>query len=332
MAIATSGRIDSADGRIFCITHSDRPASLDKCDLNYLEERYSRLDRLPPTEPFSSLAPSKAHSPFGGEISIYSISRSVHEPPRLIARLRPETFKPQHAVWDAGLLWVVGVEHVEIYGPDLKSIARVEDPWLAGGHTIASDGRGNMLVSCSASDSVIIIDSKAGRVIDALRMPEELYGRNYSLSRSDSVVDHYIINDAQLTHVNCAWPWKGGVLTSSLIPGALGWFSPGGEHRELLRGFVGCHGARVRSDDGSIYFCDSALGALVFLDSKMRIAKRVATGSLWLHDAIQIDGDVFALAVYDSSEVRFMDVVTRKILHKLDVTAFGGPQFLSIGA
>lgn len=332
MTITTSGRIDSAGGRIFCITHSDRPASLDKCDLNYLELRYSRKDRLPPAEPFSSLAPSSVHSPYGGEISIYSIDGTGTAAPGLIARLRPDTFKPQHAVWDAGLLWVLGVEHVEVYGPDLKSIARIEDPWLAGGHTIASDHRGHMLVSCSASDSVIIIDAKAGQVIDALRMPEELYGYNYSLARSDSVVDHYIINDAQITHVNCAWPWKGGILTSSLIPGALGWFSPSGEYNELVRGFVGCHGARISSDDGLIYFCDSALGALVFLDSKMRITKRIATGSLWLHDAVQIAGNVFALAIYDRCEVLFMDVESREILHRLDVTEFGGPQFLSIGA
>src|SRR3954451_10079804 len=152
-----------ADQKYLCITHSDRPASLDKCDLNYLELRYSRADRLPPAIPFGDLAPSAAHSPFGGEITICRID-FVDQRHELVGRLRPEGYKPQHATWHAGRLWVLGVEHLEIYDEQLNSIGRIDDPWLAGGHTIIPDGRGHMLASCSASDSVLVIDTERMKV------------------------------------------------------------------------------------------------------------------------------------------------------------------------
>ena len=309
-----------------CITHSDRPASLAKCELNYLEMRFSRSGRLPPKEPFTSLLPSKAHSPYGGEITIHELGAGFA--PRLVARVRPETYKPQHAIWYAGSLWVVGVEHVEVYDPGLRSVAKVQDPWLAGGHTLAPDGNGHILVSCAASDSILVIDATSFRVVQALRMPQELYGRNYDLRRTESVTDHYITNDLQITHVNCAAPWRDGILMSSLIPGAIGWFDRNGEYSELLRGFVGCHGVRAISAD-LIYFCDSCVGTLMILDGNMRLRQRVATGSRWLHDAVYISAEVFALAVYDSAEVWFMDVASRKVIYKLDCGAYGGPQFLA---
>ena len=246
----------------------------------------------------------------------------------LVARVRPETYKPQHAIWYAGSLWVVGVEHVEVYDPGLRSVAKVQDPWLAGGHTLAPDGNGHILVSCAASDSILVIDATSFRVVQALRMPQELYGRNYDLRRTDSVTDHYITNDLQITHVNCAAPWRDGILMSSLIPGAIGWFDRNGEYSELLRGFVGCHGVRAISAD-LIYFCDSCVGTLMILDGNMRLRQRVATGSRWLHDAVYISAEVFALAVYDSAEVWFMDVASRKVIYKLDCGAYGGPQFLA---
>ena len=202
------------------------------------------------------------------------------------------------------------------------------NPWLAGVHTILPDDCGRMLASCSASDSVLVIDEQAMSVVKALRMPEELYGHNYPLTRTSSVVDHYITNDLQTTHVNCAAPWRDGILTSSLIPGAIGWFDPEDKHSELVRGFVGCHGIRV-STTGELYFSDSCLGTVVFLGPDMRVTRRIRAKSFWLHDAVEVAPNLFALALFDKNEVRFIDAMTRNMVYRIDCTGHGGPQFLS---
>lgn len=318
------------DQKYLCITHSDRPASLDKCDLNYLELRYSRTDRLPPAIPFEDLARSTTHSPFSGEITVYRIDHA-DQSYTFVARFRPEGYKPQHAIWHAGRLWVLGVEHLEVYDEQLNSIGRVDDPWLAGGHTIAPDGCGRMLASCSASDSVLVIDIGSMKVVAAHRVPESLYGYNYALTRQHSVVDHYITNDLQIGHVNCASPWRGGILVSSLIPGAIGWFDPNGAYTELLRGFVGLHGVRV-AESGDLYFCDSCNGMLIFAEPRgqgLAIKQRIKIASLWLHDAVQIAGSVYALAAFDLNQVVFIDVSTRSVLGAIDCTPYGGAQFLA---
>jgi hypothetical protein len=316
----------SADESYFCITHSDRPTALDKCDLNYLEMRFARRDRLPPKEPFKSLTPAK--DPYGGEVTIYSIGAEGRDTPRLIARFRPHGFKPAHATWRNGRLWITATAHIEVYDEHLKSIARIDDPWLAGLHTIIPDGCGRMLVSCAASDSVIIIDEQSMSVSQAIRLPEKIYGRNYALSRADSVVDHYITNDLQITHVNCAAPWRGGIVTSSLIPGAIGWFDEDGHYSELVRGFVGCHGVRA-SSTGELYFSDSCVGTVVFLSPEMRVKRRLRTESFWLHDAVEVAPELFALALFDKKEVRFIDATTRNMVYCIDCTEHGGPQFLA---
>ena len=324
----------SADQRYLCITHSDRPASFEKCSLNYLEKRYEDLARLPPAQPFESLGPASEHSPYGGEVTIHAFERGTNgEQPQttLVARLRPGAFKPQHATWHDGRLWVLGAEHLDVYDAELRPVRRIADPWLAGGHTVVPDGAGRMLVSCSASDAVLAVDAQTLAVTAAHRIPESHYGRNYPLTREHSVVEHYITNDLQIGHVNCASPWRGGILVSSLIPGAIGWFDPSGDYTELLRGFVGLHGVRI-ADDGLLHFCDSCNGMLVFAEPSeqgLAIRQRVKIASLWLHDAVQIEGSVYALAPFDLNRVLFMDVSTRSILGAIDCAPYGGAQFLA---
>jgi hypothetical protein len=313
--------------RYFCITHSDRPAQLDQCDLNYLELRFSRPDRLPPAKVFHMLPPASSFTAYGGEVTIHDLGEDRPDQPQLVARLRPQSYKPQHAIWHSGRLWVLGTHQIEIYGPRLEHLGSIADPWLAGAHTIMPDGNGRLLVSCSASDSVLIIDESTLSVTDALRLPESLYGRNYPLERSDSVVDHYVGNDEQLTHLNCAYPWRGGILISTLVQGAIGWFDRGGSYNELLRGFVGCHGARANLAD-EVYFCDSCVGTLTFLDAKMQLQRRVGTSSRWLHDALQISGNLYALALYDLQQVSLINVVTREVVGAIDCEPYGSPQFL----
>jgi hypothetical protein len=164
------------------------------------------------------------------------------------------------------------------------------------------------------------------------RVPEDWFGRNYPIDRTSSVVEHYIDNDRQLTHVNSAWPWRGGLLVSLLIPGAIGWSDPDGIYHELMRGFVGCHGARVRSDIEEIFFADSCSGMLVFLDLKGQVIRRVGTGSRWLHDAVQIRDELFAAATFDRNEVVLLNVATRQVAGRISCAARGGPRSLSFAA
>jgi hypothetical protein len=145
-------------------------------------------------------------------------------------------------------------------------------------------------------------------------------------------VDHYVNNDLQLTHINCAWAWRGGIVISTLIQGALGWFDPQGQYQELLRGFVGCHGVRADARTGRLYFCDSCTGTLIFLNDKLGIKRRLATGSIWLHDAQQIEGDIFAVAVTDRNQVEIWDTRAREIRAQISGAEFGlGTQFLWYG-
>jgi len=302
-----------------------------KCDINNLETRFGSPIRLPPLRPFDALRPSREHSPYLGSISLYDIGEDGSRSPELVCAFRPGTYKPQHACWLDDRLWVLGAEHIEVYDADLQSVREIRDPWLAGNHTIVPDGRGALIVSSSASDSVLTVDAGTGEIATVRRLPEAFYGFNYPLARHDSVVDHYIIDDDQLTHVNCAWPWRRGVLVSSLIQGAVGWFDPDGEYHELVSGFVGCHGARVRNDVEEIFFSDSCSGMLVFVDLQGHVIRRVGTGSRWLHDAIQIRGDLFAAAPFDHNEVILVNVTTRNVVSRIPCDARGGAQFLSFG-
>lgn len=305
---------------------------MDRCNLNFLELRFSRPDRLPPPKPFETLTPSSYHSAYLGDVTIWEFMDGDFGKPRLLAHLRPMDYKPQFAIWYKGRLWVLGPELLEVYDSTFSRLAVVTDPWLAGAHTIVPDERGHMLVSCSASDSVLIIDGDRYEVVRALRMPEWLYGFNYALSRMDSVVDHYIINDHQLTHINFAWPWRNGILVSTLIQGAIGWFDGIGNYEELLRGFVGCHGARIDERTGQIYFCDSCVGSVVFLTPSYSINHRIDTGSVWLHDAQQLGDHILALSIADRNQVEIMDCDSREIIAVIPCKDFGkGTQFVSYG-
>jgi len=315
-------RAERWTGRLLCITHTERPVDVERCGLNFLTQRYADPHRLNAPAPFEQLTPSILHSPYRGALSVWSFADGDWSRPELLAHLEPEGYKPQDALWHRGRLWVLGVECLEVYNARLERLAVVEDPWLAGAHTIAPDSCGRLLLSCSASDAVLLVDDVALNVVAALRVPEALYGHNYPLKRSDSVVQHYVTNELQLTHLNCAWPCRRGVLVSTLIQGAIGWFGPEGDYRELTRGFVGCHGARI-SAAGEIYFSDSCQGTVVFLDGRQRIARRASLGCRWLHDTLQLTGPIWAASLAELNQVRLFDMARCEPIHIIDGTPFG---------
>jgi hypothetical protein len=142
-----------------------------------------------------------------------------------------------------------------------------------------------------------------------------------------------VINDFQLTHINCAYPWRSGILVSTLIQGAIGWFDEHGQYQELLRGLVGCHGVRIDQRNSRMFFCDSCLGTVVFLSSDYRIEHRVSTGSVWLHDAEQVSPDVFALSVADRNQIEIIEFSSRKVLTIAPCGDFGNStQLISYGS
>lgn len=291
------------------LTHSSRRTNLDRCSAEFLSRRFgdpARLERLPP---FASLPPPELL--YSGAVSLFQ----VREEEGRIRLRRIGTFKDrekiQHValVGDAELL--VGYEHrVERWRLPDRRIRRYEHPHLAGLHTVAPLDGGRVLLSCASSDAVLILELESGEIERTLRMPAELYGRNYDLSAHTDLRRNFIGDEQQTTHVNAAHPTadERRAVVSTLIQGAIGIFDlDTGNYEEIARGFVGCHGARV-NDEGKIYFADSAAGHLVFLDSRGQVTRRFDAGSRWLHDVQQIAGSVYAFALADANELLVWDI------------------------
>lgn len=314
---------------LLCLSHTQRPFESQRGSRVAFLKRYQRPDRLPPKVPFAELTHARKHSPWKGQITVWSIDPEFRTPPEFLANLQPTDYKPQQALWFKDRLWILGTELLEVYDASIKLLARIEDPWLSGAHTIAPDQAGHLVVSCSASDAILFIDPERYLVTDAVRLPESLYGHNYPLSRQDSVVTNFIHNDLQLTHVNAAWPWRGGILVSTLIQGAIGWFDRNKNYRELLRGYVGCHGIKVNLS-GLPYFCDSPSGKLIVLNEDFEVNWELQAESRWLHDAQEIVPGLYALALADHNAIEFVRSETKTLLYRLDASPFGqGTQFIS---
>ena len=319
-------------GPLLCITHSDRPVHTDGCGLNELEARYASPDRLPPKTPFVDLAPAANASPWKGSVTVWRLPADFRGKPTLLLHLHSQVYKPQHAIYHRGSLWILGTEVLEVFDPLQGGVGIVTDPWMAGGHTVLPGNRGNLLVSCAASDAVLEVDPTALEVTAAHRLPASHYGFNYALQRSDSVVDHFIHNDLQLTHVNCAAPWRHGIVVSTLIQGAIGWFEGDGGYRELTRGFVGCHGIRPLNDE-LLYFCDSCLGTVNYLRPNGAIERRIDFDSVWLHDAQHLDSQFLAICAADRNTVEIFDLQSREIVNVIDGSRFGAStQFVFYGS
>lgn len=314
---------------VFSVVHSDRSVDFGQCELNYLAKRYESANRLSSLPLFDSLKPAHEYNPYLGSVSLWQFKDSHSAEPVLLAHIRPSCYKPQHALWHDKLLWIIGTESIYVYDAEFRCVRIISDPWMAGGHTITQSGNGNLLTTWSASDSLITIDANSLSVCEKYRLPEVPYGSNYHLKRIDSVIDHYIHNDLQLTHINAAWPYQGGTLVSLLIPGAIGWFDSVGNYQEIIRGFVGCHG--VRTDHaGQIYFCDSCMGTVNFINRNGELLRRVDCASRWLHDALEIEAGLFAIAAADRNSIDIVDFTSKELILKIEASEFGeSVQFLS---
>lgn len=318
---------------VLILTHSSRKTDLNLCSKEHFIQRYSDPERLIKLSPFEDLPPEKHFHSYTGWVSFFRILKTNKNPFSLnyFGSIKTNN-KIQHAVLldDQNLLvgYESGLEHWRFHCPIglLKRITtkcfrvkkQYDHPHLSGLHTVFLLPEHRAIISASAADAVLIINLRTGKVEKELRMPAEIYGHNYDLNEDMDLRKHYIHNDCQTTHINCAYPMNNyrKIVVSTLIQGAIGIFDlKTNQYEELSRGFIGCHGSRI-SDDGQIYFADSASGSLIFLNQNGNIANKFSVNSRWLHDVQQIKEDIYAFAIADANELHIYNIRTGDLLKR----------------
>lgn len=320
---------------VLTLTHSSRETDLERCSVQFLTRRYSDPARLASPPPFDSLPP--APTLYSGAVSIFLAfgdgTGRLHL--RRLGSVRSRD-RIQHAALLPSGDVLVGFEHRvvrwrsrlpiaemdRIDAMDFQVAARFEHPHMAGLHTVEPLGPERVVISCSSPDALLVLDLGEGKLERILRLPRDLYGRNYDLAPGMDLRRHYIPDDLQIAHLNAAYadPTGRWLAVSTLIQGAIGVFDlETGRYEEVTRGFVGCHGARF-DDRGNLYFADSATGTLVLLTEEGKISRRFGTGSRWLHDVRQLRGSVYAFALADANELRVYDIDKNELLFKATFT------------
>jgi WD40 repeat protein len=318
---------------ILILTHSSRTIDLKQCSKEFFIQRYSNPGRLSSLVPFEDLPPINDFQSYTAQISFFRILETkgnclIFTYCGSITSNR----KIQHAVFlnDKDLLvaFESGLELWRAHQPIglFKRITancfvvqkQYDHPHLSGVHTVFQLPGNRVAISASAPDAVLILNLRTKEIEKKLRMPEEIYGSNYNLTEEMDLREHYIHNDCQTTHINCAYPMNSGhqLVVSTLIQGAIGVFDlKNDNYEELTRGFIGCHSSRV-NDDGQIYFADSVSGSLIFLDQKGNMSKKFSVDSRWLHDVQQIKGDIYAFSISDLNELRVYNIETGELLFR----------------
>ncbi len=324
---------------VISLTHSSRKTDFSECARKSLEQRYASPDRLQNLIPFEQLLPIKESILYTGGISFYLALKDLNNNYffKMLGSVCSNR-KIQHAVLvDEKTIIVVYVASIELWKLH-KSITKYNNlnktdcylyktyshPHFAGLHTVSMVTEKLAVISASASDAIMILDLDSGEVKKNIRMPKEIYGENYEITEEMDLRNHYIKNDLQIAHINSAYPdkKKNNIVVSALIPGAVGCFNlDTGKYVELISGHVGCHGARV-SDKDLIYFTDSTEGKLLVIDKNRNVKNMFSIESKWLHDSIQIDGDIYAFSIADKNELRIVDIKSNKIHYKKKFITF----------
>ncbi len=310
-----------------CVTHSSRPMDFSQCSLNFLTARFASADRLSNPPPIDSL-PGSASPSYVGNVTIWNFKDDLCEPPT-VTHFLEKAWKAQHAIISGDELLICGTDFLEICDLQGRTLSRKSDPWFAGGHTVFPCGENKVAATCSASDAVLVFDLATDEVT-ALRIPAPHYGHNYDLPRTADLRAHYIPNDLQRTHINCAVPFDDGFLISMLIPGAIGHLKHDGRYREIASGFVGCHGVRTRPGLDGFFFSDSCTGTMVEMDPNGRVRRRFSVDSKWLHDCEWLADDLYLFSLSDANRIELWDVGSKTLVWDLDMDAHGkSVQFLS---
>ena len=311
-----------------CVTHSSRPVDYNRCSPDFLTRRYASPDRLQNLPAFEELDEFRSNT-YTGNITLWECKDIAREAPSFLMFIEGD-YKAQHAIVKDGQLIVCGLTFLEVVDLRTRESRRISDPWFQDGHTVFPGSNGEVVVSCASSDSVLVFDLESGSLRKRLRVPEDLYGFNYTFNSETDVRQHHIPNDYQLAHPNCAYPFNDGFLVSGLIHGSIGLFEKDGCYREITRGYIGCHGVRTRSDLDGVYFADSCNGSLVEMDWEGRIMRKFTVDSLWLHDVQWIGDNFYLFALSDRNRLELWDISSRTLIWQLDMQKFGtAVQFLS---
>jgi len=300
------------------LTHTSRTWDWSRCTRRDMIRRYSDPKRLLNLPPFEELPPPPTHL-YSGGLSLLDLAVDADEVNLMAVRSVESAFKVQHAtVVGARLvlcfenfLVVLPTNDAPLESLDLRpgSPWRIDDNWFSGLHTVFPVSDDICLVSSSGSDAVMWVDLRTRKVIRRWRLPADIYGVNYELTPAMSVSRHYIHNEIQLGHLNCAYPeGNGGCYISTLAQGDIGHVDEDGRYSLLARGYVGCHGVRVAHNGRDIYFSDSCSGRLMRLEPDGSVGKWWSVNSRWLHDVEQADSDLYVFCLGDRNEVALVDV------------------------
>lgn len=300
------------------LTHTSRSWDWTRCTRDFIARRAADPDRLRNPPPFDELPPCEDHL-YSGGLSILDVAvdeRTAHVTAR---RCIDSRFKIQHAnlvgqrlaLCFENFLAVLPTIHEPVENIDLRSGSpcRIDDPWFAGLHTVFPVNDDVCIVSSSGADAVLWVDLRERKVIRRWRLPADIYGFNYDLTPSMSVADHYIHNDIQLGHLNCAYPdGQGGCYISTLFQGDIGHVDENGRYSLLARGQIGCHGVRLAQNSRDIYFADSCGGRLMRAEPGAGTVELWDAGSRWLHDAEQVDAGLYLLSLGDKNQIALVDL------------------------
>ncbi len=226
------------------VSHSSRKWNAAQCDQSYLRDRYARPGRLQQLPPFESLPPNTA--PYHGSLSVLRIEVTPDSVRGGILRHYRSAEKIVHAAvvgsslivcFDAGL--AAAPVRTDGSGLDFSAddFAAITDPWFGGLHTVIAADTRTCLVSSSGADAILWVDVADGKVVRRWRLPAGRYGSNYPLTESMDLREHYIPNDMQLGHLNCAAPdGHGGAYYSVLGQGDVGHVDALGNSDTLVNG------------------------------------------------------------------------------------------------
>lgn len=321
------------------ISHSSRIWNAAQCDRAYIESRYAKPGRLNDLPAFDSLPRNAA--PYHGLLSVLRLNLS---PDTVTAQMRHHYVSPEKVVHaavvgsnlvvcsDSGVAVFAGVDDENVGHVDSSNVEQISDPWFGGLHTVIPVDGTVCLLSSSGADAILWLDLSRKAITKRWRLPESRYGVNYALDERMSLVEHYIPNDFQLGHLNCAAPdGSGGAFFSVLGQGDIGHISATGEWTLLATGYVGCHGVRYNACDDSVYFSDSCGGRLMRVDSERRVSMLFDAKSRWLHDAVHLTGDLFLMTLGDQNRLVLADTRRATRVAEWDFGELGGSiQFLSV--
>jgi hypothetical protein len=312
------------------LTHTSRVWDWERCTQDFLRGRYQlpgRLDDLPPFEDLPSVEQSRSYS---GRLTLFDLTISGSGIHFAATRCIDSKHKTNHAckigdklvvcLDDCLIILPAGTDATESSGEYI----RIDDPWFAGVQMVFPIDDGNCVISASGPDALMVLDLAQRRVVRRWRVPADRYGRNYELTERMSVHDHYISNDIQLTHLNCAFPdGRGGFWISTLAQGDIGHVAATGTYEVIASGFVGCHGVRYSRELDCLYFSDSCTGRLIGIGVD-RVPQVIgAVDSRWLHDAQHLAGDIFLLCLGDKNAIVVLDASSNTELARFDMQARG---------